>query len=236
MSVTLSQPLLLLLLGAWSGCVVEGDEEATTAHTLLLGQPQDLQVLESNITSTSIRLSWTMDTILPIEPIEGYRVFYMKNKYIDAKTFMGSKPEYTLTGLDPYTIYTVWVKAFGKDSESPESEKITVTTDTNVPSAPRLTNVTCYDTLKVGRVFAVLRIQGRMMIFLAVRKHPCKSQCPHGSFAFNGVEVLKKYLKLFNNNHSQLGQQSQHFKQGKLGLTATELALVHNLRKFLGVC
>jgi len=149
MSVTLSQPLLLLLLGAWSGCVVEGDEEATTAHTLLLGQPQDLQVLESNITSTSIRLSWTMDTILPIEPIEGYRVFYMKNKYIDAKTFMGSKPEYTLTGLDPYTIYTVWVKAFGKDSESPESEKITVTTDTNVPSAPRLTNVTCYDTLKV---------------------------------------------------------------------------------------
>jgi len=45
-------------------------------------------------------LTWTMSTSYNL--IKGYRVFY-EHKFTDIKTFDGQKPEYKLTGLQPYT-------------------------------------------------------------------------------------------------------------------------------------
>ena len=45
-------------------------------------------------------LSWSMSSSYNL--IKGYRIFY-KHTFTDIKTFDGQKPEYKLTGLQPYT-------------------------------------------------------------------------------------------------------------------------------------
>ena len=133
----------------------EPDEEATTSwiHERLpeednvLGTPFNLTA--SNITASSLSLGWAMNT--SYNKIRGYRVFYKHNSYEDIKTIEGPDPAYKLTGLSPYTMYEVWVMPIGVDGteKGQASEKIFKTTDTASPSAPFITNVTCYETQKI---------------------------------------------------------------------------------------
>ncbi len=45
---------------------------------------------------------------------------------------------------EPYTIYEIWVRAIVNGEETDESDHITANTDVGRPSAPRVTNATCY--------------------------------------------------------------------------------------------
>lgn len=48
----------------------------------------------------------------------------------------------------PYTKYRLVVRAFTKRREGPASEALIIITDTEPPSPPRITNISCY-----GKVF-----------------------------------------------------------------------------------
>ena len=113
-----------------------------------LGKPHNLTA--SNVTATSMQLSWKMNT--SFNNIRGYRVFYKHDSYADIKTFNGQLPRFSLSGLVPYTQYNVWVRPISTSHPNviaEESETILQTTDTAEPSAPFITNVTCYETQKI---------------------------------------------------------------------------------------
>ena len=113
----------------------------------VLGTPFNLTA--SNITASSISLRWAMNT--SFNQIRGYRVFYKHNSYEDIKTIEGPDPAYKLTGLSPYTMYEVRIMPIGVEGtdKGQTSEKIFKTTDTAPPSAPFISNVTCYETQKI---------------------------------------------------------------------------------------
>jgi len=151
-SVTMSTvivPLTLLVIFPFTSVLTNPDEEATTTFLPVedfhLGQPQNLTA--TNITANSMHLSWIMTT--SFNNIKGYRVFYKHNSYEDIKTFDGAKPSFVLSGLVPYTQYKVWVVPVGADKTGQASQNIIQTTDTAEPSAPFITNVTCYETQKI---------------------------------------------------------------------------------------
>lgn len=143
----------VLLVASVSMVLNSPDEEATTTFLpsepeVELGQPQNLTA--TNITATSMHLAWVMTS--SYNDIRGYRVFYKHNSYEDIKTFDGQKPEFVLSGLVPYTQYKVWVVPVGLAKNSgtgKASANILQTTDTAEPSAPFITNVTCYETQKI---------------------------------------------------------------------------------------
>ena len=150
----LSELTVTVLLVVFVSMVVSSpDEEATTTFlpsepVVELGQPQNLTA--TNITATSMHLAWVMTS--SYNDIRGYRVFYKHNSYEDIKTFDGQKPEFILSGLVPYTQYKVWVVPVGlakNGGTGKPSENILQTTDTAEPSAPFITNVTCYETQKI---------------------------------------------------------------------------------------
>ena len=79
-------------------------------------------------------------------------MFYEHDSYDDVKTFNGQLPRFVLSGLVPYTQYNVWVvpiSSAGIEAIPEPSETILETTDTAEPSAPFITNVTCYETQKI---------------------------------------------------------------------------------------
>jgi hypothetical protein len=45
--------------------------------------------------------------------------------------------------------YDIWVVAVGLESEGPKSAELPAVTDTEAPSAPFITNATCYESLKI---------------------------------------------------------------------------------------
>lgn len=47
---------------------------------------------------------------------------------------------------EPYTKYQIWVRALVNGRESPDSAIIEGRTDVDAPSAPTITNLTCYGT------------------------------------------------------------------------------------------
>ena len=49
--------------------------------------------------------------------------------------------------LAPFTKYRLMVRAFTKRREGPSSEAIIIITDTEAPSSPRITNISCYGNL-----------------------------------------------------------------------------------------
>ena len=144
--------LLLLLNLHWAKA--DPDEEATIsweeeeeAELAELASPQNLTV--TNFTANSIFLTWVMNS--SYNDIGGYRVYY-KHNYEDIKTVLDQKPQYLLSNLIPFTKYEVWVVPVGKETTETEgepSEKIFQTTDTAAPTAPFITNVTCYETQKI---------------------------------------------------------------------------------------
>lgn len=106
------------------------------------GRPFDLQVL--GYTQKTISLTWDMD--VDTEIVDSYRVYYVHGSYNDVKTVHDTEPQHTLRGLKPYTNYEIWVVSIINGTESDKSDPVAAQTDVAEPSAPKILNVTCYDT------------------------------------------------------------------------------------------
>ena len=133
---------------------IEEEAPTTKKHERLLednnilGTPFNLTA--TDITASSISLSWAMNS--SYDQIRGYIVIYRNKKQITYKGIDGSNPAHKLTGLRPKARYEVWIEPRGvvyNNDHKKASEKIIVTTDTAGPSAPTITNVTCYGTQKI---------------------------------------------------------------------------------------
>ena len=117
------------------------DEEADLDADF--GRPFDLQVL--GYTQRTISLTWDMD--VDTEIVDSYRVYYVHGSYNDVKTVHDTETlQHTLMGLKPYTNYEIWVASIINGTESEKSDPVSAQTDVAEPSAPRILNVTCYDT------------------------------------------------------------------------------------------
>lgn len=106
------------------------------------GRPFDLQVI--GYTQKTISLTWDMD--VDTEIVDSYRIYYFDSTLTDVKTVHYEEPQHTLMGLKPYTKYTIWVASIINGTESRKSELVETQTDVGEPSAPKILNVTCYDT------------------------------------------------------------------------------------------
>jgi hypothetical protein len=132
--------LLLLLRGLHLRPVDETTEEDYDAYSI--GHPQKLEAIGS--TQTSISLQWEID--IDPEFVDSYRIYYRHQNFEDVKTVKEPQPSHILKGLEPYTQYEIWVASIVNGTSGLDSEHIFATTDVEEPSAPEITNVTCYDT------------------------------------------------------------------------------------------
>ncbi|KAF0312846.1 Tyrosine-protein phosphatase 99A [Amphibalanus amphitrite] len=106
-----------------------------------------------NLTHAAVGDSWAWLTWSePIHPngvIVGYYLYFEFTDYdrniTDNRIITEARPrmEYNLTGLMPYTRYTVWLHAKTSKHEGDRSETLSLRTDVGGPGAPLITNATC---------------------------------------------------------------------------------------------
>ncbi|KAJ8913189.1 hypothetical protein NQ315_009026, partial [Exocentrus adspersus] len=108
------------------------------------GKPRNLTILD--YTSVSIYLQWA-NPEKKNGVIEGYRVYYMNNNFTEVQhdkiPFDEPLVRYNLTGLKPFTEYTIFVKGFTQKHEGDPSDSVVATTDISGPSAPKVLNLSC---------------------------------------------------------------------------------------------
>ena len=98
------------------------------------------------VTNSSVRVLWHEPTN-PNGIIQGYRLYFMHQNFTDVRTVRDPQKsmEHLLKGLDPFTKYKFWLKAFTWKNEGLPSLHFQMVTDVAGPSAPTITNLTCRD-------------------------------------------------------------------------------------------
>uniref|UniRef100_T1JAT5 Uncharacterized protein n=1 Tax=Strigamia maritima TaxID=126957 RepID=T1JAT5_STRMM len=106
------------------------------------GKPQNMDV--ARITDAMVKLKWGEPTN-PNGVIQGYNLYCQHGNVTDIRTIRNphTKMEYLLTDLNPYTNYTIWVRAFTSKNEGEASDHLHIRTDVQAPSAPYIVNLTC---------------------------------------------------------------------------------------------
>lgn len=107
--------------------------------------PLDVSVLKA--TDTSVKLRW-LEPKAPNGILQGYQITLhditsnqnITRKLSDPQSVM----EHTLGELNPYTWYLVTIQAYSRKNSGEPSQSVKFRTDVSAPSAPQLTNVTCY--------------------------------------------------------------------------------------------
>lgn len=181
-------------------------EVSDVARAVTLGKPHNLTA--TDIQSKSMLLSWTMTSSYNL--IKGYRVYYAHNNFLDVKTFEGQKPQYKLTGLKPYTRYVIHVTPFGEnDIEGEPSNNTAVTTDTDEPSAPYITNATCYESMKIYLEWKRPTIYYRSVDYYYIYYKPAQS----ATFKFHKIQGSadddQKFFLEEGTSHLKSSQQYQ---------------------------
>uniref|UniRef100_A0A1B6DHC8 Uncharacterized protein n=1 Tax=Clastoptera arizonana TaxID=38151 RepID=A0A1B6DHC8_9HEMI len=128
-----SVPLLNLYIGA------EEYTEDTGGHA-----PVNLTI--ENVLSTSVELSWSKPEQNPQDIID-YHIYYLLQNSTNVnvqKVGTNSLLKYTLTNLEPFSNYKIWVKALSaKLSESAPSNSVFNMTDVSGPGPPNILNISC---------------------------------------------------------------------------------------------
>lgn len=116
-------------------------------------RPEDVTV--GTVTARSVELSWKRVTVTR-GSVDGYRIYYWGESLVSAKrrrraipTFAsstnvtgGGTQRYTVTGLKPYTRYTIAVTAYNSGGDGPESAEVKANTLEAEPGPP--SNVKIY--------------------------------------------------------------------------------------------
>lgn len=134
--------LLLLLAHVARPLPILQENEDALEDAGAFGQPLNVKALGSS--QTSLSLGW--DLAVDPDIIESYRIYYSHQNFNDVKTIREPRPSHVLKGLEPYTKYEIMVASIINGSESLKSDPIVAETDVGEPSAPTITNATCYGT------------------------------------------------------------------------------------------
>lgn len=107
---------------------------------------QPMNVSFRGVTNASVLVRWHQPKF-PNGIIQGYRLYYMHKNYTDVQTIRDPEEEmeHNLEGLEPFTKYKLWLKAFTWKNEGEPSEPFEMLTDVDGPSAPLISNLTCKD-------------------------------------------------------------------------------------------
>ncbi|CAB4058090.1 PTPRG [Lepeophtheirus salmonis] len=105
-----------------------------------------INVTFGEIKNSSVQVHWH-EPYAPNGIIQGYRLYYMHQNFTDVRTVRNPSPQmqYLLEGLEPYTNYKLWLKAFTWKNEGMPSESFEMLTDVQGPDFPIITNLTCKD-------------------------------------------------------------------------------------------
>ncbi|XP_023243545.1 protein sidekick-2-like [Centruroides sculpturatus] len=105
------------------------------------------------ITDNSIRLKWNG----PEKPngiIRGYKIYivhFVRNltKINKLTIHHPENFEQVLYNLNPFTRYSIWIRAYNWKMEGDSSKTLEIQTDVRSPSAPNITNLTCISVNKL---------------------------------------------------------------------------------------
>lgn len=125
------------------------DDEDDYSLDDTFAQPVNLRALD--FTQDSITLKWDLNDGAEPEDVDSYRIFYTHHNFNnpDIKTIREPEPMHVLNGLEPFTQYEIKVVSIIKNgtiSESQPSLPIVAQTDVAQPSAPIITNASCWAT------------------------------------------------------------------------------------------
>ncbi|XP_043963820.1 neuronal cell adhesion molecule a isoform X17 [Gambusia affinis] len=126
-----------------------------------LSAPGSIQVTVPNSTLAEVQWEPVSDPSVRGE-LQGYRVYYRRvrgqqdqqeeaDEQEQILTFSGNRSEGMLPGLQPYSVYDLFIKVFNNKGEGPPSPKKTFETPEGVPDLPSFLSVTDHglDTLTV---------------------------------------------------------------------------------------
>ncbi|XP_068715034.1 hemicentin-1-like [Montipora foliosa] len=111
------------------------------------GRPEDVTV--GTVTARSVELSWKPVTVTR-GSVDGYRIYYWEESLVSAKrrrraipsfalstnVMEGSTQKYAVTGLRPYTCYTMAITSYNSGGDGPESAEVKVNTSDPEPGPP----------------------------------------------------------------------------------------------------
>lgn len=124
--------------------VVGGDKNVT--ESTVPSKPLNLTVVK--ITDTSVELSW-LEPEIAVKDICGYYIYYiyMVNNSNSSIKLSHISPvmNYTVTNLEPFAKYKMWVKAFTNKHEGAPSDHVQLVTDVAGPGPPLIVNASCVD-------------------------------------------------------------------------------------------
>ncbi|XP_035465449.2 neuronal cell adhesion molecule a isoform X2 [Scophthalmus maximus] len=123
-----------------------------SGEDLPLSAPESLQVMVHN--STLAEVHWEPVSIPSVRgKLQGYKVYYRRERGLHATeeetdqeeqvlTFSGNRSEGRLPGLQPYSLYNLFIRVVNSKGEGPQSSSKTFETPEGVPGPPSFLNVT----------------------------------------------------------------------------------------------
>uniref|UniRef100_A0A8D3C942 Neural cell adhesion molecule L1 n=1 Tax=Scophthalmus maximus TaxID=52904 RepID=A0A8D3C942_SCOMX len=111
-----------------------------SGEDLPLSAPESLQVMVHN--STLAEVHWEPVSIPSVRgKLQGYKVL-LDYGFFHVLTFSGNRSEGRLPGLQPYSLYNLFIRVVNSKGEGPQSSSKTFETPEGVPGPPSFLNVT----------------------------------------------------------------------------------------------
>ncbi|GLH00170.1 Contactin [Gryllus bimaculatus] len=104
----------------------------TDPEVHVLGPPRSLAAIP--VSPNALLVIWQPPVDAPAGPPQGYKLFYMEVGSAEEHRVETQETHFNLTGLTPYTEYSVWVIAYNQNGQGSSTEEVTARTLSAPPS------------------------------------------------------------------------------------------------------